>query len=109
MFVCVRETHSFAGGVEVLLDEGQRDGDESLPGDPLPHCAAVIIILLQNKEETLRHVSGVLTSHFHLTTVIKMCHLIVLSDILTLSTLCLAFSMAELALLGLSGLSWTAL
>lgn len=107
--MCVCETHSFAGGGQVLLDEGQRDGDESLPGDPLPHCAAVIIILLQKTEETLRHVSGVLTSHFHSTTVTKMYYLIVFSDILTLSTLCLAFSMAELALLGLSGLSWTAL
>lgn len=58
VYVCVCETHSLAGGGQVVLDEGQSDGNEGLPGDPFSHCAAVIIILLQDTEETQHFMSG---------------------------------------------------
>lgn len=46
-------THSFAGGGHVLLDERQSDGNESLLENSLPHCAAVIIILLQKEQKRI--------------------------------------------------------
>lgn len=45
--MCECETHSFADVGQVLLDKGQSDANKSLLEDPLPHCAAVIVILLQ--------------------------------------------------------------
>lgn len=45
--VCAR-AHCCAGRGQVLLDKGQSDGNKSLLEDPLPHCAAVIVVLLQD-------------------------------------------------------------
>lgn len=42
-----RQAHVFAGGRQVSLDDGQRNGNQSVLEDPLPHCAAVIVELLQ--------------------------------------------------------------
>lgn len=46
----LEETYGFAGLNQVLLDEGQHDGDQGLLEDPLPHRAAVVVKLLQEEE-----------------------------------------------------------
>lgn len=45
----IKETHLFVGVGQVLLDEGQSDGNKSLAGDPIPHSAAVVVILLEHR------------------------------------------------------------
>lgn len=58
-------THSFAGRGQVLLDKGQSDGNESLQEDPLPHCAAVIVVLLRIAKGQSIYISFVLGLVFY--------------------------------------------